>query len=75
MPAAPMPAPTPRPTLEFWFEFGSNYSYLSAMRIEPLAARHGVTLAWKPFLLGPVFAALGWQGSPSWCSAPRVPTR
>ncbi|WP_064576758.1 2-hydroxychromene-2-carboxylate isomerase [Cupriavidus gilardii] len=56
--------PAPPPTLEFWFEFGSNYSYLSAMRIEPLAARHGVTLAWKPFLLGPVFSALGWQGSP-----------
>jgi 2-hydroxychromene-2-carboxylate isomerase len=27
-----------RPTLEFWFEFASTYSYLAAMRIEALAA-------------------------------------
>jgi 2-hydroxychromene-2-carboxylate isomerase len=50
--------------LEFWFEFGSNYSYLSVMRIEALAQRHGVAIAWKPFLLGPVFQSLGWQTSP-----------
>jgi 2-hydroxychromene-2-carboxylate isomerase len=50
--------------LEFWFEFGSNYSYLSAMRIEQLADNAGVTLVWKPFLLGPVFRELGWETSP-----------
>ena len=27
----------PRPVVEFWFEFASTYSYLSVMRIEPLA--------------------------------------
>ena len=27
--------------IAFWFEFGSNYSYLSLMRIEALAARAG----------------------------------
>lgn len=54
----------PAPTLEFWFEFGSNYSYLSVMRIEVLARQAGVAIAWKPFLLGPVFQALGWQGAP-----------
>jgi 2-hydroxychromene-2-carboxylate isomerase len=27
------------PPLEFWFEFASNYSYLSVMRIEREAAR------------------------------------
>lgn len=51
-------------TLEFWYEFGSNYSYLSVLRIEALAARHGVPLAWKPFLLGPIFKSLGWDSSP-----------
>ncbi|TCP07994.1 2-hydroxychromene-2-carboxylate isomerase [Caldimonas thermodepolymerans] len=56
---------TPRPVLEFWFDFGSNYSYLAAMRIDRLAARAGVQVAWKPFLLGPVFRALGWPSSPS----------
>jgi 2-hydroxychromene-2-carboxylate isomerase len=25
-------------TIEFWFDFGSNYSYLSMMRIRRLAA-------------------------------------
>lgn len=52
------------PTIEFWFEFGSNYSYLSAMRIEDEARRCGVRIAWKPFLLGPIFRALGMENSP-----------
>ncbi|OEZ68991.1 2-hydroxychromene-2-carboxylate isomerase [Janthinobacterium sp. HH103] len=50
--------------LEFWFDFGSNYSYLSAMRIEALAREKQVPVIWKPFLLGVVFKALGWETSP-----------
>lgn len=50
--------------LEFWFEFGSNYSYLSVMRIEAAAARLQVHIRWKPFLLGPIFRTLGWDTSP-----------
>jgi 2-hydroxychromene-2-carboxylate isomerase len=50
--------------IEFWFEFGSNYSYLSVMRIEDAARRHGVAIAWKPFLLGPILRALGMETSP-----------
>ena len=50
--------------IEFWFEFGSSYSYLSVMRIEDAAARHGTTIAWKPFLLGPIFKSFGWESSP-----------
>ena len=52
------------PEIEFWFEFGSNYSYLSVMRIEDEARRHGVQIAWKPFLLGPIFRSLGMENSP-----------
>ena len=52
------------PPIEFWFEFGSNYSYLSAMRIEALVRAASVPLHWKPFLLGPIFRELGWQSSP-----------
>ena len=50
--------------IEFWFEFASNYSYLSVMRIEQDAARLGVTILWRPFLLGPIFKSLGWSNSP-----------
>jgi 2-hydroxychromene-2-carboxylate isomerase len=50
--------------IEFWFEFASNYSYLSVMRIEREAARRGVGIQWRPFLLGPVFKSLGWSNSP-----------
>jgi len=52
------------PSIEFWFEFGSTYSYLSVMRIEQLAADHGVALRYKPFLLGPIFKSFGYQNSP-----------
>jgi len=52
------------PTLEFWFEFGSTYSYLSVMRIEALAERARVRVVWRPFLLGPVFGAQGLNTSP-----------
>ena len=44
--------------IEFWFEFGSNYSYLCVMRIEDEARRLGVHISWKPFLLGPIFREL-----------------
>lgn len=50
--------------LQFWYEFASNYSYLSAMRIDRLAQAAGVEISWKPFLLGPIFKAAGWHTSP-----------
>jgi 2-hydroxychromene-2-carboxylate isomerase len=59
-----MPNREAEPEIEFWFEFGSNYSYLSVMRIEQQARRHGVNVAWRPFLLGPIFRALGMDNSP-----------
>jgi 2-hydroxychromene-2-carboxylate isomerase len=55
---------TTKPTLEFWYEFASTYSYLAVMRIEALAEEAGITLAWRPFLLGPIFAEQGWNTSP-----------
>lgn len=53
-----------RPRLEFWFEFASTYSYITAMRIEAAAADAGVAVVWRPFLLGPIFGAQGWTSSP-----------
>jgi 2-hydroxychromene-2-carboxylate isomerase len=52
------------PTLDFWFDFGSTYSYPAAMRIVPLAGKAGVTVNFRPFLLGPIFKAQGWNTSP-----------
>lgn len=51
-------------TIEFWFDFGSNYSYLSMMRIRQLAAEAGVQVRLRPFMLGPIFTSLGWETSP-----------
>jgi 2-hydroxychromene-2-carboxylate isomerase len=50
--------------LEFWYEFASTYSYLSAMRIEKLAKQRHVKIIYKPFLLGPIFREQGWNDSP-----------
>ncbi|MED5621457.1 2-hydroxychromene-2-carboxylate isomerase [Ideonella sp. BN130291] len=52
------------PVIEFWFDFGSNYSYLSASRIEAAAQAAQVQVRWRPFLLGPIFKRLGWSSSP-----------
>lgn len=57
-------ANVPPGSIELWFEFGSTYSYLTVMRIERMAASHGVQIVWRPFLLGPIFKELGWQSSP-----------
>lgn len=54
----------PELAVEFWFEFGSTYSYPTAMRIEALAAERSVSFSWRPFLLGPIFRAQGWDDSP-----------
>jgi len=51
-------------TLDVWFDFGSNYSYLSVMRVEQEAAAHGIGIRWQPFLLGPIFRSFGWETSP-----------
>ena len=50
--------------LQFWFEFASTYSYLTAMRVEAVAGDRGLSVDWQPFLLGPIFKAQGWETSP-----------
>ncbi len=50
--------------VEFWYEFASTYSYPAAMRVEAAAKAAGVALVWRPFLLGPIFGAQGWNDSP-----------
>ena len=51
--------------LQFWFDYASTYSYVAAMRVEDAARTAGVELAWRPFLLGPIFTEqLGIRDSP-----------
>jgi len=50
--------------LEFWFEFASTYSYPAAHAVEAAARARGVAVKWRSFLLGPIFAAQGWNDSP-----------
>ena len=50
--------------LEFWFDFGSTYSYPAAMRVEALTREAGVPLVWRSFVLGALFQRQGWDTSP-----------
>jgi 2-hydroxychromene-2-carboxylate isomerase len=50
--------------VEFWYEFASTYSYPAAMRVARMADAAGVRVRWRPFLLGPIFGAQGWNDSP-----------
>jgi len=52
------------PPLQFWFDFGSTYSYPAALRIEEAARASGVEVLWRPYLLGPIFRLQGWNDSP-----------
>lgn len=46
-------------TLEFYFDYGSPYSYLADTQVEAIARRAGAALVRKPMLLGGVFKATG----------------
>lgn len=52
--------PADSKSIEFWFDFGSPYSFLSAMRI---SAHRKESVLWKPFLLTGVFDHVGWHGA------------
>jgi 2-hydroxychromene-2-carboxylate isomerase len=55
---------TTQATLDFWFDFGSTYSYPASQRIGALARERGVALRFRPFMLGAIFKAQGWDTSP-----------
>ncbi len=48
-------------TLEFYYDYGSPYSYLADTQVEAIARRCGAELVRKPMLLGGVFKATGNQ--------------
>ncbi len=45
--------------LEFYFDYGSPYSYLAATQLGALAERTGAEISYRPMLLGGVFKATG----------------
>ncbi len=45
--------------IDFYFDFSSPYGYVAAHLIEPLAARHGRAVRWRPTLLGPAMKVSG----------------
>ncbi len=45
--------------IELWFDFSCPYAYLASTQAPALAARLGVTIAWRPMLLGGVFRGIG----------------
>ena len=60
-----MTAPLPdSPRMQMWFDFASPYSYLAIERIDALARAAGVQVDLRPFLLGPIFQAQGWNDTP-----------
>ena len=52
------------PRLDFFYELASPYACLSALRIREAASAAGVTVRWRPFLLGPIFKAEGLAQTP-----------
>ena len=46
-------------SIELYFDFSSPYGFLASEKIEPLAAKHGRTVDWRPVLLGVVFRQTG----------------
>lgn len=46
-------------TVEFFFDFGSPYTYLAYHQLPKIAAKHGAQIIWRPILLGGVFQATG----------------
>ena len=45
-------------TLEFFFDCSSPWTYLAFTRIQPIVARTGTDIVWKPILVGGVFNAV-----------------
>lgn len=50
--------------LDVYFDYSSPFAYLGVSQIERVATEAGATLAWRPFLLGGLFKAIGTPNVP-----------
>lgn len=48
-----------RPTVEFFFDYGSPFSYLADTQLDGIAARTSASIIFRPMLLGAVLKATG----------------
>jgi 2-hydroxychromene-2-carboxylate isomerase len=51
--------------VDFYFDFSSPYGYFASHKIDPLAAKYGREVRWRPFLLGVAFKTTGGTPLPS----------
>lgn len=51
----------PNDAIEFFFDYGSPFSYLANARLQQIAADHALEIRYRPMLLGGVFKATGNQ--------------
>ena len=71
-PRPPLPDPIAknRAKVSFYHDFSSPFSYLASTQIAGLAARYGVTVDWKPILLGALFRSIGTPNVPMLTMSP-----
>ena len=50
--------------LEFWFEYGSTYTYLTVARLASVADGRKIMVDWRPFLLMPILIEQGLEKGP-----------
>lgn len=62
LPAAAGPSPVEAVT--FFHDFSSPFSYLASTQLAALAERYGVTVHWRPILLGALFRSIGTPNVP-----------
>ena len=58
--------------LDFWFSYGSTYTYLSVMRIERVTAEQKVGIVWRPFSLLTIVEELGFPQGPFRANPPKL---
>lgn len=59
------------PTIEFYFDCSSPWTYLAVHNIQPLAERTGAQIDWKPILVGGIFNTV----NPSVYEARKAPVK
>lgn len=68
--ALPPPQRSTPPTLTFYHDFASPWSYVASTQVERIAKRNGARVEYVPILLGALFKAIGTPNVPMMAMAP-----